>query len=222
MSIGEKLLIFDIDGVLVDVSNSYRQAIKQTAEFFTKKEVTLQEIQGYKNKGGFNNDWDLTEAIIRDRGLNASREKIIEKFQELYLGKLIKNEKWLLDKRILQKLYEKYKLAILTGRPREEAIHVLKNNNALNYFGEIIAMEDVTRQKPDPEGLLKILRKYNANHAFYFGDTIDDMKAAVNANIIAVGVLPPSDKSEELKNLLLENRAKVVIYDINQIIGVIK
>ena len=216
------LLILDIDGVLVDVSGSYRQAIKQTAEFFTKKEVTLQEIQENKNKGGSNNDWDLTEAIIRERGFNASREKIIEKFQELYLGKLMKNEKWLLNKKILRELPKNYDLAILTGRPREEAIYVLKNNDVINYFSEIIAMEDVKKQKPNPEGLLKILKKFNANNAFYFGDTIEDMKAAVNADIIAVGVLPPSDKSEKLKNLLLENGAQSVIDNINRIGDVLK
>ena len=164
----------------------------------------------------------MTEAIIRERGFNASREKIIEKFQELYLGKLMKNEKWLLNKKILRELPKNYDLAILTGRPREEAIYVLKNNDVINYFSEIIAMEDVKKQKPNPEGLLKILKKFNANNAFYFGDTIEDMKAAVNADIIAVGVLPPSDKSEKLKNLLLENGAQSVIDNINRIGDVLK
>ncbi len=216
MKKSDSLLIFDIDGVLVDVSNSYRQSIKQTAEFFTKKEVSLQEIQEYKNKGGFNNDWNLTEAIIRNNGLGIDKKKIIEKFQDFY-KKLMKNEKWLLDKKILEELSKNYELAILTGRPRKEAINVLKNNNVLNYFKEIIAMEDVKKEKPNPEGLLKILRKFNADNAFYFGDTIDDVKAATNANIIAVGVLPPFDKSEELKNLLLKNGAKTVLKSINQI-----
>src|SRR3989338_1635385 len=99
----EKILIFDIDGVLVDVTHSYREATKQTAEFFTKKEVTLQEIQEYKNKGGFINDWNLTEAIIKSRGVNADKEKIIKKFQEYY-SRLKKNEKWILDKNILNEL----------------------------------------------------------------------------------------------------------------------
>ena len=213
----KQLLIFDIDGVLVDVSNSYRRAIKETAEFFTKKEVSLQEIQEYKNKGGYNNDWDLAEAIIRSRGFNADKEKIINKFQKLYLGKLMNNEKWILNKKILQKLFINFNLAIFTGRLRKEAIYVLKNNDALHCFGEIIAMEDVSKQKPNPEGLLKILKKFNAKGAVYFGDTIDDIKAAVDAGVTAVGVLPPSDKSEELKGLLLKNGANYVIENINSV-----
>lgn len=216
-----QLLIFDIDGVLVDVSNSYRQAIKQTAKFFTGKEVSLKEIQGYKNKGGFINDWNLTDAIIIKSGFKIDKEKIIYKFQSYY-KKLMKNEKWLLDKEILNELSENYELAIFTGRPRGEAISVLENFGVMGRFSEIIAMEDVEREKPDSEGLLKILKKFNAKNAFYFGDTIDDVKAAINADVNAIGVLPPSDKSEELKNLLLKNGAKMVIDDINQIRGVLE
>lgn len=211
------LLIFDIDGVLVDVSNSYRQAIKQTAEFFTKTRVTLPEIQKYKNKGGYNNDWDLTEAIVKLKNKKINKEQIIKKFQELYLGKLMKNEKWILDKEILKKLSKDYELAIMTGRPRQEAIYALKYNGVFNYFSEIIAMEDVVKQKPDPDGLLKILKKFATSNAFYFGDSIDDMEAAVNAKIAPIGILPPSDKSGKLKNLLLKKGAKTVLDNINQI-----
>ncbi|MEK6869746.1 MAG: histidinol-phosphate transaminase, partial [Nanoarchaeota archaeon] len=68
------LLIFDIDGVLVDVSKSYRVAIKQTVEHFTGKEITLDEIQALKNRGGYNNDWDATEELIKEKGKNIGKQ----------------------------------------------------------------------------------------------------------------------------------------------------
>src|SRR3989339_1184219 len=95
------LLIFDIDGVLVDVSKSYRLAIKKTVEYFTGRSTSFEEIQEYKNKGGLNNDWDLTEAIIKAKGESVDKKKIIKKFQNYY-NNLINNEKWLLDRRILK------------------------------------------------------------------------------------------------------------------------
>lgn len=217
----KQLLIFDIDGVLVDVTHSYREAAKQTAEFFTKKEVKLEEIQEYKNKGGFINDWNLTEAVIRGKGYDVGKKKIIEKFQQHY-SELKKNEKWILDKKILKGLKKSYKLAVFTGRPRSEAIEVLQRFNVLSCFNEIVAMEDVKKEKPSPEGLLKILKKCNVGNALYFGDTIDDAKAAINADIIAVGVLPPTDKSDKLKNMLLKNGAKYVLSNINEIWSVLK
>ena len=214
------LLIFDIDGVLVDFSKSYRVAIKLTAEYFTKQKITLEEIQSYKNKSGYNNDWDLTEAIIKSKGKNTEKKKIIKKFQEYY-NRLVNNEKWILNKRILKILSNRYNLAILTGRPKKEAYYVLKKNKVIDYFKTIIVMEDISKQKPNPDGLLNIIKKYGNQEVYYFGDTIDDMKAARAANTTAIGVLPPQDKSSTLRKLLLKSGAKLVLNNINKIMEVL-
>ncbi|MBI2661072.1 histidinol-phosphate transaminase [Candidatus Woesearchaeota archaeon] len=215
------VLIFDIDGVLADVSASYRLAIRKTSKFFTGADISFKKIQDYKNKGGFNNDWDLTEAIIKERGVNADKSLIVKKFQSYY-NKSKNDEKWLLNKAVLKLLAKRYNLAIVTGRPKEEACYVLKKNKVIDCFKTIIAMEDVSRQKPNPEGLLKILGKYRNSEAYYFGDSAGDMKAAVAADVKPIGVLPPQDKSESLQNLLARNGAKSVIWDINRIMGALQ
>ncbi len=215
------LLIFDIDGVLVDVSKSYRLSIKRTVEYFTGRAVNSEIIQEYKNKWGLNNDWDLTESIIRDEGIAADKKFIISKFQSYY-KKLKNNEKWLLNKKFLKKLSNKYYLAILTGRPKNETYYVLKKNKVGKYFSSVIAMEDIFRQKPNPEGLIKILNQFSNSEAYYSGDSVDDMKAAILANVKPVGVLPPQDKSKLLQNLLMRNGAKIVIDNINKIMEALK
>jgi len=226
-----KALIFDIDGVLVDVSNSYRTAIAKTVEYFTKKEVQPFEISQLKQQTGFNNDWDLSEALIKKRGYCISKEEIIKKFQELYLGKngvggFIENEKWLIKKEILEELSKKYVLGILTGRPKEEAFIALDNAHARNYFKVIIAMEDCEgKGKPNPFGLNFALEKLGVLDkagSIYVGDVADDMRAAKNAGLIGVGSLPPQDKTNELKEILFNAGAKTVIFEVNEIIKVIK
>jgi len=49
--------VFDIDGVLVEVMKSYREAIRETVLHFTGELVSQDEIQDFKNAGGWNNDW---------------------------------------------------------------------------------------------------------------------------------------------------------------------
>ena len=51
-----------MDGVLVDVSESYRATIQATVKHFTGLEPTHEEIQDWKNRGGWNDDWALSHA----------------------------------------------------------------------------------------------------------------------------------------------------------------
>jgi len=203
----KKALIFDMDGVLVDVSQSYRVAIKRTAEDFVFGCVGFDEIQSYKEKVGYNNDWDLTEAIIQSRGKSVSKQQIIDRFQAYYLGGnfdgLIANEKWMADNTLLEGLSKKYKLAVFTGRPRAEAEFALKLNNAQKYFSVLVAMEDVAKQKPDPEGIYKTLAKLGVVNGVYFGDTINDEVAAKTAG---VGFVLVKDNVNEVIKLFLEER----------------
>jgi len=65
-------IIFDIDGVLIDVKKSYNEAIKNTVQFVVrnliKKDlkdlITDQIILKFRKTGGFNNDTDTSYAII--------------------------------------------------------------------------------------------------------------------------------------------------------------
>lgn len=58
------ITIFDVDGVLIDVSKSYHFAIKDTVEFFSKKDVDLNTLLDIKLSFGINNDWDASLAGI--------------------------------------------------------------------------------------------------------------------------------------------------------------
>lgn len=65
-------IIFDCDGVLIDVANSYDKAIIKTTDFILKEfanvsnaiPITSQIIDAFKKTGGFNDEVDLTYASI--------------------------------------------------------------------------------------------------------------------------------------------------------------
>jgi HAD superfamily hydrolase (TIGR01548 family) len=69
-----EILIFDMDGVLIDVSKSYRETIKRTVVLYLKKALGLKgdgkslvsdtDIVAFKEIGGLNNDWDLTTGLL--------------------------------------------------------------------------------------------------------------------------------------------------------------
>ena len=59
------LILFDIDGVIRDVSNSYRMAIIKTVKHYCFWEPSIFEIDEIKNEGIWNNDWDLSLELIK-------------------------------------------------------------------------------------------------------------------------------------------------------------
>lgn len=218
-------ILFDMDGVLVDVTNSYRKAIQETVRYFSGKKVQLKEIQGLKEEGGYNNDWDLTEAILIHRGKSIPRDEIVEKFQELYRGTeeqagFIENEKWLLSIGLLEQLRERHSLGIVTGRPREEARYVLKKFDLEALFDVVIAMEDYPPQKakPDPYPINLALEKMGKSNAIYVGDSVDDMIAAKRANVRPIGCISPGVSVGQLKDLLIKNGATTILDDVNDIV----
>ena len=77
-------LVFDMDGVLADVTESYRETIARTAAHFTGVEITPRRIQDYKNRGGFNDDWELTHRIIADAGVAVPFGEVVEYFQNSF------------------------------------------------------------------------------------------------------------------------------------------
>lgn len=221
-----KAIIFDIDGVLIDVSQSYRLAIKKTAEFFLGKILSMNEVEEIKNKG-VNDDYDAAELLIQKYGGDFRKEVIIKKFQEYYLGRnldgLLKNEKCLINEKILKKL-KKYKLAIFTGRPKEEAKFALKRFGIEKYFKVVVTKENVKEGKPNPEGLLKIIAKLGIKNdeTVYVGDNLADLMTAKNADINFIGVIPPNVDKIYLKNLLKSEGADILLNDVNEIVKVVK
>src|SRR5579864_160969 len=91
------LLVFDMDGVLVDVTESYREAIAQTVAHFTGRRIANEEIQQYKNRGGWNDDWQLSHHIVAGAGVAVSFEEVKRYFQSIFMGAegLIMREKWI-------------------------------------------------------------------------------------------------------------------------------
>ena len=59
-------LLFDIDGVIRDVTKSYRSAIKETVHQLGKWRPKTEDIDNLKLKGIWNNDWDLSHELIKN------------------------------------------------------------------------------------------------------------------------------------------------------------
>jgi len=218
----DRLVVFDMDGVLVDVSESYRETIQRTVHRFTGTPVTREEIQEWKNRGGWNDDWALSTAMIRAKGADANYNDVVKYFQSLFHGNgsdgLILRERWIAREGALERLNEKFGFALFTGRLRWEAELTLRRFASHLVFEPIVGAGDVPNHKPAPDGLLHIRGCVNCEGLWYVGDTVDDARSARAAGVPFVGVASPSStRRDELIALFHQEDAKAVIEDINQL-----
>jgi len=213
-----QVLVFDMDGVLVDVTGSYRATIVKTVEFFTGRIISNEQIQDYKNEGGWNNDWLLSQKICADFGVPVEYQTVVDRFNDFFLNQgLINQERWLPRNGLLESLRERFELAIFTGRTTWEAEITLKREGWWGKF-LLVSANDVAREKPAPDGLLKIASMRPGKQLLYVGDTVDDARCARAANVAFIGVAAPSSpRREELVTLLAAEGAIRVVGDINEI-----
>jgi HAD superfamily hydrolase (TIGR01548 family) len=213
-----QVLVFDMDGVLVDVTDSYRETIVRTVENFTGQTISRDSIQDYKNQGGWNNDWALSQKICHDLGVDIPYSKIVDYFNWLFLEQgLIHRERWLPRNGLLDRLADKFELAIFTGRTTEEA-EITLNREGLRDRFVLLTANDVEHEKPAPDGLLKIAALRPSKKLLYVGDTVDDARCARAAQVPFVGIAAAqSPRRAELLELFRVEGAIQVLKDINEI-----
>ena len=202
------VILFDIDGVIRSVENSYRLSLKKTVYQFCGWEPSYQDIDNAKNEGIWNNDWDLSLELIK-RNIKSKnsqlkppqRKDIIRCFEDFYFGEcpnkdsedwsgFIKNEELLVEKEFFTLLSaNRISWGFVSGAESASAKFVLEKRLRLES-PPLIAMGDAP-DKPDPKGFLDLaskLCKDNLGHEnipiAYVGDTIADINTVKNAKKI--------------------------------------
>ncbi|MBX3361789.1 MAG: TIGR01548 family HAD-type hydrolase [Phycisphaeraceae bacterium] len=198
-----RAILFDMDGVLADVSGSYRQAIVRTAAAFGVN-LSAPDIARAKDAGNANNDWVLTRRLLLARGVDVPLEDVIRTFESFYQGdpdnaaraRALADRILLIERARLEALARRFTLAIVTGRPRRDAERFLSHFGITDLFPVVVTMEDAP-PKPDPRPITIALERLGERAAWMIGDTPDDLIAARRAGVPSIGVLAPGDRATE-------------------------
>lgn len=206
-------ILFDMDGVLADVSGSYRRAIVATAGAFG---VTVDdaEVERIKAAGGANDDWTLTHRLLASRGVTTSLDEVIERFESLYQGTsdrpgLRETERLLPSIEWIERLAARFKLAVVTGRPRADCDRFLVKHGLDGFFPVTACMEDGPG-KPDPAPVRIAMERLGARRAWMIGDNPDDVRSARSAGALPIGVRAPGDGTVLPESLLRAGAARVL------------
>ncbi len=221
----KRLIIFDIDGVLIDSTESFRRAAIEVVEMFTGEATTLERIAEIKNEGGYNNDADIALRLIHEAGYpEVTREEVMRAGEPLFMGAdgawsgLMRHERWLPAEGLLERLAARAELSVFTGRGPSATLHSLGRFAPQVAFDPIMTSDLVENQKPAPDGLLKILERKPGCDPIFVGDIVDDARAARAAGVSFIGVTAPDAYHRQATvDLLLAEGARAVVAHVNEI-----
>lgn len=202
-----KTLLLDMDGVLAEVSKSYRASIIATCQEYGATSITFDTVAEWKARGGCNNDWKLSLDLIHsdpNGKKGVTYEEVTETFEKYYQGDgdkqpgLCDLETLIPSKDVLEELRRrcgKNNMAVVTGRPKKDCDKFLKLHGIEHLFDVCVVMEDGP-PKPDPFPVLRALELMGvepSKSVVMVGDTPDDIRAAVDCGCRGVGVSTPEN-----------------------------
>jgi len=204
-------LIMDMDGVLAEVSKSYRAAIEKTCHLYGATSVTQDTITQWKIRGNANDDWKLSHALILDDPngrKDVTLEQVTETFEKFYQGDgetpgLCTLETLIPLKETLSELRRRSHpgVGIVTGRPRKDCMTFLQLHGLQDMIDATYCMEDGP-SKPDPFPMRRcceLLGVEPSPTVVLVGDTPDDITAAVSAGCSSVAVVTPEGMDAQIK-----------------------
>ena len=190
-------VLFDIDGTLVDSVGAYLEVARAAAAphgLEVSEEHVRQSLATGSNfwKGVVPEDRRDGDALRKAMSAHAAREwpRVLREHGRVFQG-LAQTLDALKDLGI--------RLGIVSGA-RPEVLELLRGEDILERFDAVVLGGDVSRRKPDPEGIIKCLDRLGIapQAAVYVGDTPVDIQASRSAGVHAVGVLTGAGDSAAL------------------------
>lgn len=208
-------ILFDLDGTLLDteqlILESYRHVFKKYKPGYILSKEELLSFLGPPLVTSFKCYFDdsmMEELIVYYRQFNHANHELYVTIYPTVIETLERLKK------------EQYPLAIVTTKYSIAANIGLDLFDLHKYFDTMIALDDVEKTKPDPEGILKAMKQLHVNDAIMIGDNVSDIQAGKNAGIRTVAVKWASKgyhDMEKLKPDLLIDRMSDILEYIKEI-----
>ncbi len=157
-----RAVIFDFDGVITDSEVLHLRAFNKV---LARYNIEIKEEIYYKEYLGFT-DLDCFKSVAEksELGLNSEQIRNLIKQKNQVFEKLAATEATIFGgvPQFLQMLRDNgVPMAICSGAVLEEIALILEQSELGHFFDEIVAGDQITKGKPDPEGFLLALERLN-------------------------------------------------------------
>lgn len=192
-----KLVIFDLDGTLIDSAEDIAHSVNELREQMARPPLPLEVIASYIGNGVR----VLLERSFDDGNLAALEEAYLP----IYRRRLLDNTRVYPGVvETLGVLQEDGRLlAVLTNKPLRESLMILDGLGLRKHFRSVYGGDSFQHKKPDPTGVLHLLAEEgrSADEALFVGDSRVDLETARNAGVrsclVSHGIRPKASAARE-------------------------
>lgn len=205
---GVALVLFDLDGTLVDTAPEICDAVNDTLDVLDLPRVPLEKVKAWIGHG---TGWllaqalaDVTERPIADVMASSLMRVAQPRFDFDYERRCGTSSRLYPHARdVLLALGSRgVHRALVTNKEERFALPVLRRHGLRGLLDRVVCGDTLATKKPDPAGVIDCLRAFGvpAHRAVFVGDSSIDVATARNANVPVWAVAHGYNMAEPIAN----------------------
>ena len=175
-------ILFDLDGTLLNSGLTFHKIVNQLKKEINQEEVPFEKVRKYSSRGASlilkNSFPEIDEVQLADL-----KKSFLERYFEFMLDDIC------LYDGVIELIdflaNESIPWGIVTNKSEKYTRPIIEKLKWHELTNAVICPENVTKAKPDPEGIIKALNLLNASNSesYYVGDHKRDIETGKNANV---------------------------------------
>jgi phosphoglycolate phosphatase len=174
------LIVFDLDGTLIDSRRDLAESTNEMLASYGAAALPIDRVAMMVGEGARK----LVERALAEAGLDPAEPGALDRFRAIYDRRLLVHTRpYDGVAEMVQRLGAAHSLAVLTNKPDAPTRRLLDAFGLSPHFSRVVGGDSEWPRKPDPAGLLAIVREYRAAPAstWLVGDSMIDVETARRA-----------------------------------------
>ncbi len=180
-----KLIMFDLDGTLVDSSGDITNALNYAIAPGGREPLTVEATKNLIGEGVTR----LIEKVLGPAG-NEEMRVVLERFMEFYGDHLVDRTRAYPEVPETLMDLSAYAKAVISNKRESFSKKVLEELGLLGHFAVVFGSDSAREKKPSPEPLREVMRRLSCvpGEAVMVGDSSYDIQAGRSAGVLTIGV----------------------------------
>lgn len=208
-----KLIIYDLDGTLIDSRQDIADAVNWTLKELGLGELPIEQVSSFVGNGVTNLMRQALDEVAKG-ALPLGRS--IKLFRRRYGEHLLDKTQLYPSVRKVLEFFKDREQAVITNKPSNFSVEILQGLGIHSYFSRIVGGDQEFPKKPSPEPLFDILRtaEVSKDEAVLIGDSATDVETGHNAGVKTVAVTYGFGKYSEIQkskpDFILDDLEKLI------------